>query len=107
MAQKVNVVIESDLSGASGAETVVFGLYGRVYEVDLVEKERNDLEKALKKFTDVARVQSKKGGVAKPAKQHVGPSPQTVRAWANSNGIAVPARGRIPEAVIAQFREAN
>jgi Lsr2 len=105
MAQKVNVVVESDLSGAAGAETILFGLHGRQYEIDLTDKEQGDLEKALKKFIEVSRVQTKKG--LKPAKTAVGPSPATVRAWAVANGLEVPARGRIPEAVVAQFREAN
>jgi Lsr2 len=38
MAQRVNVVIESDLSGKPDAATVRFGLDGTGYEIDLTDK---------------------------------------------------------------------
>lgn len=111
MARKVNVIVESDLSGSANADTVEFGWGGKSYEIDLTDKEKADFEKALKKYIEVARSTRKTEAVARARRgskpQSTGPTPAQIRVWAAENDIEVPARGRIPEAVIAQFHEAN
>lgn len=113
MARKINVVVESDLSGSTNADTVEFGWGGKSYEIDLTDKEKGEFEKALKKYLDVARTAARKGDsgaktarrTSKPAQS--GPSPASIRVWAAENDIEVPARGRIPESIISQYNEAN
>ena len=43
MAQQVNVVLVDDLDGSEAGETVVFGLDGTTYEIDLSEKNAKKL----------------------------------------------------------------
>ena len=58
MAQKV--VLLDDISGEENAETVVFGWDGDWYEIDVADKNRQALEKALEKYIEHARPASKK-----------------------------------------------
>lgn len=114
MARKINVIVESDISGSANASTVEFAWGGKSYEVDLTDKEKGEFEKALKKYVEVARAGSRKsesapktrrsGGSAKPASS--GPSPAQIRVWAAENNIEVPSRGRLPETLVAQYNEA-
>ncbi|MYV65060.1 Lsr2 family protein, partial [Streptomyces sp. SID2131] len=50
-----------------------------------------------------------RGGTAAAAYTHtdLAPAPAAVRAWAQSNKMDVPARGRIPKRVYEAFREAS
>jgi Lsr2 len=47
MSKSASVIITDDLDGSQNAETVLFGLDGVTYEVDLGKKNRARLEKAL------------------------------------------------------------
>ena len=102
MAQKVNITVESDLSGKPDASTVTFGLDGATYEIDLTEQEESKLRDAFAKYVGAARQVSKGKGRKPVASRQSGPSARTIREWANSNGHEVPERGRIP----AEVREA-
>lgn len=108
MTRKVTIDFESDLSGEPGAETVEFTWGGHEYEIDLTEKERAAFQKAIQGYLDKARVKVGKGAkkAVKPARIEVGGSPASVRAWANSQNIPVPKRGRIPADVYAQYEKA-
>lgn len=113
MATKTITHITDDLDGSSDAETVKFGLWGATYEIDLSEDNQKKLEAALEPYLSVARKAS--GGTARRAS-----SPRSsgsasggadydakaVRAWASANGVAVPARGRIPKTVLEQYQSA-
>lgn len=108
MAQTVVVTTTSDLTGTANADTVQFGINGQNYELDLTAAEVKDLEKSLKKYIDVSRTTGKKIKTDAPVRSTtVGLAPATVRAWASSNGVEVPKRGRIPEGVLLKFQEAH
>ena len=55
MAKKEVVTITDDIDGRAGAETVTFAYAGRSYEIDLGEKNKAKLEKALEPFIGPAR----------------------------------------------------
>src|SRR5436305_8670617 len=55
MSTKEVVTITDDIDGRAGAETVTFAYAGRSYEIDLGEKHRAKLEKALEPFIAAAR----------------------------------------------------
>jgi len=101
--------IESDLSGKMPAETVEFAWNGHQYEIDLTDDEKAQFQSVLKDYLDNARVKVGRGRSAKtkPARTELGSSPATVRAWARSQQIDVPARGRIPNEVYERFEAAN
>ncbi|WP_031071655.1 histone-like nucleoid-structuring protein Lsr2 [Streptomyces sp. NRRL S-118] len=117
MAQRVVVTLFDDIDGGEAAETVMFGLDGKTYEIDLNPANAKKLRKALAPYMAAGRKRSGSavaGTAAKPrasrdAYKHTAlePDPAAVRAWAQSNKMDVPARGRIPKRVYEAFREAS
>lgn len=106
MAQKVQIILEDDLTGGTADETVAFGLDGTSYEIDLTTANAAKLRDALATYVGHARKVGRTGRVAKKATPS-GASPADVRAWAKSNGFDVPERGRIPATVREAFDAAN
>ena len=107
MATRTVTELLDDMTGQAADETVSFGLDGVEYEIDMTKKNAAALRKALGPFQDHARrVGGRRGPVVM---QHVasGVDNKAVRAWAASNGIELSERGRIPGAVIQQFRDAG
>ncbi|MEU3602443.1 Lsr2 family protein [Streptomyces sp. NPDC006798] len=111
MAQKVVVALFDDIDGGEAAETVLFGLDGKSYEIDLNTANAKKLRSALAPYLAAGRKQpaGRRGRQPRTAYKHTAlePSPAAVRAWAHSNKMDVPARGRIPKAVYEAFREAS
>ncbi|MCX3062479.1 histone-like nucleoid-structuring protein Lsr2 [Streptomyces beihaiensis] len=106
MAQRVVVTLFDDIDGSEAAETVVFGLDGRSYEIDLNEANAEKLRKALAPYLEAGRKHAVRTG--KPYKHTtLSPDPAAVRAWARSHGFEVPPRGRIPKRVYEEFAAAN
>ncbi len=107
MARSVSVIMTDDLDGSADAETVSFGFGGVTYEIDLGEKNRAKLEKALAPFIEAGR-RVPRGGRRRGA-ERPGPSVDraAVRAWAKSAGIKVPERGRISAEILRQYEEAH
>lgn len=64
--------------------------------VELLEKQLREAKAALKG--------TKPSAAAAPTR--IGEDPKVVRAWARDNGVACPANGRVPAAVVEQFRAA-
>jgi hypothetical protein len=109
MAKKELVTITDDIDGRSAAETVTFAYAGRSYEIDLGEKNKAKLEKALQPFIGAAR---KAGGSTRPAGRKAAPSSSSgdlneVRSWAEAQGLEVAKRGRISKKVLDAFRQAH
>ena len=110
MAQKVNIVLVDDIDGSEATETVVFGLDGTSYEIDLNDENAAALREAIAPYVGHARKAGGGGGARRGAKKSAGtsgPSAREVRDWARSNGYTVPDRGRIPADVRTTFDNAN
>ncbi|MFE0773003.1 Lsr2 family protein [Streptomyces sp. NPDC058861] len=121
MAQRVVVTLSDDIEGGEAAETVAFGLDGKMYEIDLNAANAKKLRKALAPYLAAGRkIPARIGAVAGAGPGAGGrttaatythtdlaPDPAAVRAWAQSNKMDVPARGRIPKRVYEAFREAS
>ena len=117
MAKATVEVLVDDLDGSEGAETVRLGWNGDWRELDLSRKNLAALSKALDKYWDVGRAVSMDGQPSRRSRRSTTPSssrsaramrdPKVIRAWATENGIAVPARGRIPGDVERQYNEAK
>lgn len=108
MAQRVQVILEDDLDGSQADETVLFGLDGAEYEVDLSTENAQGLRDALAQYVGVAR---RTGGRRKRATASAprptengssGANTSDIRAWAQENGYEVSSRGRVS----AEVREA-
>jgi hypothetical protein len=119
MATLTTVTLIDDLDNSSAAtETVVFGLDGATYEIDLNEKNGKKLRDAL--ATYVANARRVDGGrrapaQARPARSRGGRSrtapdrEQTaaIRDWARGQGYEVSERGRLSAAVVEAFNAAH
>jgi hypothetical protein len=105
--QKVEVQLEDDLTGGPADETVQFGVDGRAYELDLNARHAADLRQRLAPFVERARLvpQRRSKGTARTAasRAHSG----QIRAWAEQQGFAVSAHGRLPTSVIREYENAH
>jgi len=108
MAQQTTVTLTDDLDGGKAAETVSFGLDGRIYEIDLSKKNAAALRKALGEYTASARrVRAGRPAVkaSRAASERV--DAKAIREWAQEQGLKVSARGRVPSDIVERFQEAN
>ncbi|NLU68505.1 Lsr2 family protein [Streptomyces sp. HNM0574] len=105
MTQRVVVTLSDDIDGGEASETVLFGLDGKTYEIDLNAENAKSLREELAPFIEAGRKRAKSGKAFH--RTSVAPDPRAVRAWAESNGFEVPARGRIPKKVYDAFNAAG
>ena len=119
MARKVQVILSDDLDDSLSAdETVTFALDGTTYEIDLSEKNAEEMRNVFGKYVSAARKVSSRGGRASGAgrsratggggggrmdREQAG----AIRDWARKNGHEVSDRGRIPAAVVEAFEAAH
>lgn len=112
MAQRVQVVLEDDVDGGEASETVLFGLDGVTYEIDLNDDNAGKLRDALATWVGHAR---RSGGARKSSgtrKAASGSSAKRtdlseVREWARKNGYEVSDRGRVSAQVQEAYDKAH
>jgi len=119
MAQRTIVQLTDDLDGkpiAEGrGETVRFALDRQEYEIDLGDKNAKAMRDTISKYVSAGRrvsASSRAGGRSargggRSASAGRDYDPKAVRAWAESQGIEVSQRGRVPADLVAKFQEAN
>lgn len=109
MAQKQIVLLTDDLDGKEADETVTFALDGITYEIDLSDKNAQSMRDAFGKYIDAGRKVSgsRSSSPRRAAAAKRDYDPKAVRAWAASNKVTVPERGRIPAEVIDQYKAAG
>jgi nucleoid-associated protein Lsr2 len=109
MAQQLLVELVDDLDGTTSADirTVTFGLDGVDYEIDLTEQNAAVLRAAFEEFVERARrTGGRRQRGTRPAGTGSGPDAAAIRAWAQTNGVELAARGRIPAHVNEAYQEA-
>ncbi len=111
MARTTIVQLTDDIDGSAAAETIRFAVDGRRYEIDLSTEHAESLRDSLAQFVAAARRAgrvdaSPRRGQGRHGRPQGGNS-SAVRAWARENGVPVSPRGRIPEAVVAQYTSAQ
>jgi hypothetical protein len=116
--QLIDDLDESPLDDGDG-ETVIFGLDGVEYEIDLSASHARDLRDALSPYVEAGRPRATRstrstssspsgsGGPATRGSAPVKRDLESVRAWANDNGFRVSTRGRIPAAVSEAYHAAH
>lgn len=103
MASETLTVIHDDTDGSSGAETRRFAIEDTHYCIDLTDKNWEEFLRLVQPYV----------AVAKPDRRLRRPSPEEIaersliRSWAESAGLEIGSRGRIPHTVIEKYREAN
>ncbi|MGH3472808.1 MAG: histone-like nucleoid-structuring protein Lsr2 [Nocardioidaceae bacterium] len=105
MAQRVNIVLVDDLDGTTADETVMFGLDGTSYEIDLSAKNAGKLRDALAKYLGSARRVS--GRASGRRRGRGGADSARVRDWARASGYEVSDRGRISAEIRAAYSAAH
>jgi Lsr2 len=107
MATKVTVALEDDLEGGPADETVRFAFDGIEYEIDLSKKNARAFRKQFAPFIDQAR-KAGRGPRRRAARTGAGRDRSgAIRAWAEQQGLAVSARGRIPARIVEQYEAAT
>ena len=117
MARKVQVILSDDLDeNVAADETVSFSLDGTSYEIDLSEKNAQELRDAFSRYVQAARKVGRgsgrasgggrsraTGGGGRMDREQAG----AIRDWARKNGHAVSDRGRIPASVVQAYEAAH
>jgi hypothetical protein len=107
MARETIVQLVDDLDGSPAESTVRFGLDGIAYEIDLSEKNENELRTKLGPFLEAAtrvRAEVRRGRGKGPTTDKERNT--AIRAWALSEGVELAQRGRIAN-VVQEAYEAN
>ncbi len=112
MAQKITYDLVDDLDGGKAVETLTFSIDDHNYEIDLGKRNADRLRAVLAPYVEAGRPMVRTRGRGRPKlvvqrRVDVAADPRAVRAWARSNRISVPERGRIPASVIEQYRAAG
>jgi len=111
LARTTIVQLTDDIDGSQAAETVRFAVDGRTYEIDLSTEHAESLRHSLAQFVAAARRAGPVDASSRRGQGRQGRPPggnsSAVRAWARKNGVPVSPRGRIPEAVLAQYTSAQ
>ena len=102
--QEVIVHLVDDIDGSEAVETLSFALDGVGYEIDLNRKNAKALRTEVERWVEHARKAKRTAGTRRRSSSKSGTGEAaTIRAWANEHGVTVPARGRIPAAVVEQY----
>ncbi|WP_293786321.1 Lsr2 family protein [uncultured Aeromicrobium sp.] len=116
MAKKTIEKFFSDISGEeieNNTPTLTFAFDGTTYEIDVTEKEKAEIEKALEPYIRAGRkvsgaaVSRRRNRRSGGSTSNSGSQAKEIRAWAKEQGIDVPARGRIPADVLEKYHAAN
>ncbi|MDR2379321.1 MAG: Lsr2 family protein [Bifidobacteriaceae bacterium] len=107
MAQRVVVELLDDIDQSPATTTVEFGLDGVNYKIDLSQDHAAELRAFLEPYAKAGRPADRKRPNAKESAAGPGFDPAAVRAWADSNAIAVSRRGRVPAWVVQRYHEAG
>ena len=122
MARTTIVRLIDDIDGSQADQTVKFSYKGKSYSLDLNDKNAAEFDDVLAPYIAAAhtaggfqsragRRGSRSGGSRRGSSASGGtanaPDPKDVRAWAETSGVQVSARGRIPASVIEQYKAAN
>lgn len=116
MATKV-VRIDDLNPKVEATETVIYGIDGKNWEIDLSRDNAQKLRDALAPYEAVSREISSKEAARRTAQAINGPSgngqlfgdtdPSTIRAWAQANGYDVNDKGRVPENIVSAYLKAQ
>jgi hypothetical protein len=115
VARQVIEKLIDDLDGSEAVETVLFGLDGTTYEIDLSTNNAAAFRRTLDRYIKASRGSSSPARTSrrKPAASGNGANAKrkfdlaALREWASANNVSVPSRGRIPKAVVDQYKAAG
>lgn len=105
MVQRVQVILEDDMTGGEASETVEFALDGVSYEIDLNDENAAQLREAFAPWIAEARRSGgrrqtrRRGGAAATSSGGAVKSDELakMREWGRANGYKVSSRGRVSQ----------
>jgi hypothetical protein len=107
------VVLTDDLDGSEATQTLNYTVDGQEYEIDLSEENIQRFHSALEPFVEKSRPverrvasTTRRDGRRRSGSRWRDDIPQ-IRAWAESQGMEVSARGRIKKEVLDAYDEAH
>lgn len=108
MAKSFVIELIDDLDGSKATETVRFGLDGTEYEIDLGQRNAEELRTVLGRFVEAGRraaANRRRAGGARQAqtKTAAGTDTKAIRGWAAEHGVEVNSRGRIKDDVVQRY----
>jgi hypothetical protein len=113
VATQTKVELIDDLTGDKADETVLFGIDGREFEIDLSRDHAGELRDNLARYLAKARKVGKLTAVSNTSRravsghQHSREQIAAIRDWARANGHNISDRGRIPLKVAKAFEDAH
>jgi hypothetical protein len=116
MAKEVIEKLTDDLDGSEADHTVLIGWEGEWREIELSQKNIDVLAKVFDRYWEAARKHQNGATTARGRRRHAVQQQRRgerdfdiaqLREWAARNGVAVPQRGRIPGAVVEQYKAAG
>jgi hypothetical protein len=113
VAQKTVVELVDDLDGGTANETVAFTLDGVEFQIDLSTANATRLRDSLAEYVAHARrIGGRKqrlapGGDSGKKSAEEQAQNQAIREWARAQGKTVAERGRLPHALVVEFKEAH
>jgi nucleoid-associated protein Lsr2 len=112
VAQRVQTILVDDLDGTElgdDGQTVRFGWLGADYTIDLSQANLDKFAAAITPYVDAGqRVGGRKTRSSSSSVSGNGQvDTKAVRKWAQSNGIELSSRGRVPADVIDKYKAAG
>jgi len=111
MAQRVQVLLEDDLSGGEATQTVSFSIDGAAYEVDLNDENAAKLRDSFAVWIRAGRKAGRQSATSAAARRRPAANRragvQQEREWLVANGYEVSSRGRIPANLRAIYDAAH
>ena len=120
VARVTQVSLVDDVDGSVASGTVGFGLDGKMYELDLSDKNAAKLRDAVAPFVAAARRaggRARRPGGATASTGSTGSTGSTprgdrekttaIRQWAREHGHKISDRGRIPRSVLEAYAKAS
>src|SRR3954469_15294822 len=116
MAKEVIEKLTDDVDGSEADHPVLIGWEGEWREIDLSQTNIDALAKVFDRYWEVGRKHQNGAITVRGRRRQVGQQQRRgerdfditqLREWAARNGLAVPQRGRIPGAVVDQYKAAG
>ena len=116
MAKQTITQLIDDIDGSEAEETILFGIDGANYEIDLNAKNAGKLRDALAVYIGHATpIRRTRAAASSSSRSSGGSSPartdreqtQAIREWARASGYDVKDRGRIPAEIVEAYNSAK
>lgn len=110
MAKQTLVQLVDDFSGESiengEGRTVRFAFDGAEYEIDLSNENIEEFASTLERYVRASRRVSgrRKGGASSSRSSSGNSETSAIREWAESQGLKVATRGRIPADIVERYK---